>query len=173
MYNFEYRKAGSVDEAASIVGGDEDAKLLAGGMTYIPTLKMRLAAPTTVVDLNGVGGLDGIEVSGDAVTVGAMARHAAVAASAEVAAAIPALADLASHIGDPQVRNRGTIGGSIANNDPAADYPAALVGLGATVQTNKRAIAADDFFTGLFETALEQDEVVTAVSFREPARPPT
>ena len=165
MYNFEYRKAGSVDEAASIVGGDEDAKLLAGGMTYIPTLKMRLAAPTTVVDLNGVGGLDGIEVSGDAVTVGAMARHAAVAASAEVAAAIPALADLASHIGDPQVRNRGTIGGSIANNDPAADYPAALVGLGATVQTNKRAIAADDFFTGLFETALEQDEVVTAVSF--------
>ena len=165
MYNFEYRKAGSVDEAASIVGGDEDAKLLAGGMTYIPTLKMRLAAPTTVVDLNGVGGLDGIEVSGDAVTVGAMARHAAVAASAEVAAAIPALANLASHIGDPQVRNRGTIGGSIANNDPAADYPAALVGLGATVQTNKRAIAADDFFTGLFETALEQDEVVTAVSF--------
>ena len=165
MYNFEYRKAGSVDEAASIVGGDEDAKLLAGGMTYIPTLKMRLAAPTTVVDLNGVGGLDGIEVSGDAVTVGAMARHAAVAASAEVAAAIPALADLASHIGDPQVRNRGTIGGSIANNDPAADYPAALVGLGATVQTNKRAIAADDFFTDLFETALEQDEVVTAVSF--------
>ena len=165
MYNFEYRKAGSVDEAASIVGGDEDAKLLAGGMTYIPTLKMRLAAPTTVVDLNGVGGLDGIEVSGDVVTVGAMARHAAVAASAEVAAAIPALADLASHIGDPQVRNRGTIGGSIANNDPAADYPAALVGLGATVQTNKRAIAADDFFTGLFETALEQDEVVTAVSF--------
>ena len=165
MYNFEYRKAGSVDEAASIVGGDEDAKLLAGGMTYIPTLKMRLAAPTTVVDLNGVGGLDGIEVSGDAVTVGAMARHAAVAASAEVAAAIPALADLASHIGDPQVRNRGTIGGSIANNDPAADYPAALVGLGATVQTNKRAIAADDFFTGLFETALGQDEVVTAVSF--------
>ena len=165
MYNFEYRKAGSVDEAASIVGGDEDAKLLAGGMTYIPTLKMRLAAPTTVVDLNGVGGLDGIEVSGDAVTIGAMARHAAVAASAEVAAAIPALADLASHIGDPQVRNRGTIGGSIANNDPAADYPAALVGLGATVQTNKRAIAADDFFTDLFETALEQDEVVTAVSF--------
>ena len=165
MYNFEYRKAGSVDEAASIVGGDEDAKLLAGGMTYIPTLKMRLAAPTTVVDLNDVGGLDGIEVSGDAVTVGAMARHAAVAGSAEVAAAIPALADLASHIGDPQVRNRGTIGGSIANNDPAADYPAALVGLGATVQTNKRAIAADDFFTDLFETALEQDEVVTAVSF--------
>ena len=165
MYNFEYRKAGSVDEAASIVGGDEDAKLLAGGMTYIPTLKMRLAAPTTVVDLNGVGGLDGIEVSGDAVTIGAMARHAAVAASAKVAAAIPALADLASHIGDPQVRNRGTIGGSIANNDPAADYPAALVGLGATVQTNKRAIAADDFFTDLFETALEQDEVVTAVSF--------
>ena len=165
MYNFEYRKAGSVDEAASIVGGDEDAKLLAGGMTYIPTLKMRLAAPTTVVDLNGVGGLDGIEVSGNAVTVGAMARHAAVAASAEAAAAIPALADLASHIGDPQVRNRGTIGGSIANNDPAADYPAALVGLGATVQTNKRAIAADDFFTDLFETALEQDEVVTAVSF--------
>ncbi len=165
MYNFEYRKAGSVDEAAGIVGSDEDAKLLAGGMTYIPTLKMRLAAPTTVVDLNGVGGLDGIEVSGDAVTVGAMARHAAVAASAEVAAAIPALADLGSHIGDPQVRNRGTIGGSIANNDPAADYPAALVGLGATVQTNKRAIAADDFFTGLFETALEQDEVVTAVSF--------
>ena len=165
MYNFEYKKAGSVDEAAGIIGADDEAKLLAGGMTYIPTLKQRLAAPTTVVDLNGVGGLDGIAVDGNGVTVGALARHAAVAASADVAAAIPALADLASHIGDPQVRNRGTIGGSIANNDPAADYPAALVGLGASVQTNKRNIAADDFFTGLFETALGQDEVVTSVTF--------
>ncbi len=170
MYNFEYRKAGSVDEAAAIVGGDDEAKLLAGGMTYIPTLKQRLAAPSTVVDLNGIGGLDGIEVAGDTVRIGAMARHAAVAASAEVAAAIPALADLAGHIGDPQVRNRGTLGGSIANNDPAADYPAALVGLGATVHTNRRDIAADDFFTGLFETALEQDEIVTAVSFPKAAK---
>ena len=170
MYNFEYRKAGSVDEAAAIVGGDDEAKLLAGGMTYIPTLKQRLAAPSTVVDLNGIGGLDGIEVAGDTVRIGAMARHAAVAASAEVAAAIPALADLAGHIGDPQVRNRGTLGGSIANNDPAADYPAALVGLGATVHTNRRNIAADDFFTGLFETALEQDEIVTAVSFPKAAK---
>ncbi|MYJ71845.1 MAG: carbon monoxide dehydrogenase, partial [Rhodospirillaceae bacterium] len=105
MYNFEYKKAGSVDEAAGIVGADDEAKLLAGGMTYIPTLKQRLAAPTTVVDLNGVGGLDGIAVDGNGVTVGALARHAAVAASEDVAAAIPALADLASHIGDPQVRN--------------------------------------------------------------------
>jgi len=170
MYNFEYKQAGSVDEAAGIVGGDEDAKLMAGGMTYIPTLKQRLAAPTTVVDLNGIGDLAGISVSGDTVTIGAMTRHAAVAGSAEVAGAIPALADLAGHIGDPQVRNRGTIGGSIANNDPAADYPAGLVGLGATVKTNKREIAADDFFAGMFETALGQDEIVTSVSFPKAAK---
>ena len=168
MYNFEYKKAGSVDEAAGIVGGDEEAKLLAGGMTYIPTLKQRLAAPSTVVDLNGIGGLAGISVSGDTVTIGAMTRHAAVARSSDVAGAIPALADLAGHIGDPAVRNRGTIGGSIANNDPAADYPAALLGLGATVLTDSRSIPAEDFFVGLFETALGDDEIVTAVSFPIP-----
>ncbi len=170
MYNFEYKKAGSVAEAAGIIGADADAKLVAGGMTYIPTLKQRLAAPTTVVDMNGLGDLAGISVASDTVTIGAMTRHAAVAGSADVAAAIPALADLAGHIGDPQVRNRGTIGGSIANNDPAADYPAGLVGLGATVKTNRREIGADDFFTGMFETALEQDEIVTSVSFPKPVK---
>lgn len=170
MYNFEYKKAGSVDEAAQIVGGDEDAKLLAGGMTYIPTLKQRLAAPTSVVDLNGLDDLSGITVSGDTVTIGAMTRHGEVAASSDVAGVIPALADLAGHIGDPQVRNRGTIGGSIANNDPAADYPAGLVGLGATVKTNKREISADDFFTGMFDTALGQDEVIVSVSFPKPEK---
>ncbi|MCY4237184.1 MAG: xanthine dehydrogenase family protein subunit M [Rhodospirillaceae bacterium] len=170
MYNFEYKKAGSVAEAASIIGADADAKLVAGGMTYIPTLKQRLAAPTTVVDMNGLGDLAGISVAGDTVTIGAMTRHAAVACSADVAAAIPALADLAGHIGDPQVRNRGTIGGSIANNDPAADYPAGLVGLGATVKTNRREVGADDFFIDMFETALEQDEIVTSVSFPKPVK---
>jgi len=175
MYNVEYKKAGSVAEAAGIIGADVDAKLVAGGMTYIPTLKQRLAAPTTVVDLNGLGDLAGISVTGDTVTIGAMTRHAAVAGSPDVAAAIPALADLAGHIGDPQVRNRGTIGGSIANNDPAADYPAGLVGLGATVNVavadgGSRSISADDFFTGMFETALEEGEMVTSVSFPIPGR---
>ena len=141
---------------------------MSGGMTLIPTLKQRLARPSDVVDLGGIKELAGIKVEGNNVVIGGMTRHADVASSADVKGAIPALAYLAGHIGDPQVRNRGTIGGSIANNDPAADYPAAIVGLNATVHTNKRAIAADDFFTGMFDTALNDGEIITEVRFPKP-----
>ncbi len=168
MHDFQYHKPGSVADAAAAAAGAEDGSFLAGGQTLIPTLKQRLAAPSDLVDLSGVSELQGITVSGDSVTIGAMTRHADVAASGDVAAAILALAALAGGIGDPQVRNRGTIGGSIANNDPAADYPAAVLGLNATVNTNKRSIAADDFFTGMFETALEEGELITSVSFPVP-----
>ncbi len=164
MYEFQYQKAGSLDEAANALKSG-DAVALAGGQTILPTMKLRLANPSTLVDLGGIAELGGIKVKGGTVTIGATTTHATVAASSEVAGALPGLAALASHIGDPAVRNRGTIGGSIANNDPAADYPAAVVGLGATVHTNSRAIAADDFFTGIFETALNEGEIVTAVSF--------
>jgi carbon-monoxide dehydrogenase medium subunit len=170
MYNFTYHRAGSVEAAAAKLAESGDAKLLAGGMTLLPTMKQRLAQPSDLIDLNEIGALKGISVAGGAVTVGAMTRHAEVAASAEVKQAIPALARLAGGIGDPAVRNRGTIGGSIANNDPAADYPAAVVGLGATVVTNRREIAGDDFFTGMFETALEDGEIVTAVRFPVPQK---
>jgi len=170
MHDFNYHRPKSLAEAAKLIGDNEDAKLVAGGMTLIPTLKQRLAQPSDVVDLGGVGELKGIRREGNAIVVGAMTRHAEVAHSAEVKKAIPALAALAGGIGDPQVRNRGTIGGSVANADPAADYPAAVVGLGATVVTNKRKIAADDFFKGLFETALEPSEIVTALSFPIPEK---
>jgi carbon-monoxide dehydrogenase medium subunit len=170
MYNFTYHRAGSVDAAAAKLAETGDGKLLAGGMTLLPTMKQRLAQPSDLIDLNEVDGLKGITVAGGTVTIGAMTRHADVAASAEVKQAIPALAKLAGGIGDPAVRNRGTIGGSIANNDPAADYPAAVVGLGATVVTNKREIAGDAFFTGLFETALDEGEIVTAVRFPVPKK---
>jgi len=169
MYEFDYQRAASVDEAVSALK-DEGAQVIAGGMTLLPSLKLRLASPSRLVDLGGIGDLRGIKVAGGTVTVGAMTPHAVVAASADVQKAIPALAALADGIGDPQVRNRGTIGGSIANNDPAADYPAAVVGLGATVHTNQRTIAADDFFTGMFETALKDGELVTAVSFPVPEK---
>jgi carbon-monoxide dehydrogenase medium subunit len=165
MYSFDYHRPASLDEAAGQLAGGEDRKLLAGGMTFIPTLKQRLAQPSALVDLGGISGLSGIKEEGGAIVIGAMTRHAEVAGSDLVKSRLPGLATLAGGIGDPQVRNRGTIGGSIANNDPAADYPAGLVGLGATVRTSKREIAADDFFTGLFETALEEDEIITAVSF--------
>ncbi|MBV9964415.1 MAG: xanthine dehydrogenase family protein subunit M [Alphaproteobacteria bacterium] len=165
MYEFNYSKAGSLDEAARALTGDEDAKLVAGGMTLIPTLKMRLAKPTQLIDLASIPSLKGISEEGDAVVIGAMTRHADVNRSDVVKRAIPALAAMAGMIGDPAVRNRGTIGGSIANNDPAADYPAAVVALNATVRTNKREIAADQFFTGMFETALQPGEIVTAVRF--------
>ena len=138
MYNFDYTRPASLKEVESALKGASDPKILAGGMTLIPTLKQRLASPDKLVDLGGIGDLKGIKVSGDTVTIGAMTPHAVVAASKDVAKAIPALAHLADGIGDPQVRNRGTIGGSISNNDPAADYPAAVVGLGATVETTKR-----------------------------------
>jgi carbon-monoxide dehydrogenase medium subunit len=165
MYNFNYQRAQSVADAASALSGKEEAKLLAGGMTLIPTLKQRLAQPSDLVDLGRVAELKGIKRDGNAVVIGAMTRHVEVATSDLVKSTLPALADLAEGIGDPQVRNRGTIGGSIANNDPAADYPAAVLGLNATVITNKRRIAADDFFKGMFETALAPDEIITAVSF--------
>ncbi len=165
MYNFEYQRAQSVADAAKALGAKEEAKLLAGGMTLIPTLKQRLAKPSDLVDLGRIAELKGIKRDGNAIVVGAMTRHVEVATSDLVKSAIPALAHLAEGIGDPQVRNRGTIGGSVANNDPAADYPAAVLGLNATVITNKRKIAADDFFKGMFETALAPDEIITAVSF--------
>ena len=168
MYRFDYHRAASVAEAADRLKAAEDGTLMAGGQTLIPTLKQRLAAPTDVIDLTGIADIVGVAVEGGQVTVGAMTTHAEVAASHEVRSAIPALAALADGIGDPQVRNRGTLGGSIANNDPAADYPAALLGLGAVVITNAREIGADDFFTGMFETALDDGEIVTAVRFPVP-----
>jgi carbon-monoxide dehydrogenase medium subunit len=168
MYNFVYQKASSVDDAKKKFQAAEEGKYMSGGMTLLPTLKQRLAKPSHVIDLGGLADLAGIEVSGGTVTIKAMTRHAVVAASPEVKKAIPALAKLAGGIGDPMVRNRGTIGGSLANNDPAADYPAAVMGLGATIHTDRRTIAADDFFKGLFETALEDGEMITKVVFPIP-----
>jgi carbon-monoxide dehydrogenase medium subunit len=165
MYDFAYHRPKTVAEATAALKGKPEARPMSGGMTLIPTLKQRLAKPSDVVDLNGIKELAGIKVDGSGVTVGAMTRHADVASSADVKKAIPALAHLAGHIGDPQVRNRGTMGGSVANNDPAADYPAAVVGLGATVTTTSRTIKADDFFKGLFETALEDGELITSITF--------
>lgn len=170
MYSFNYHRPTSLAEAAQLLAGNPDAKLMAGGQTYIPTLKQRLAQPSDVIDLGAIAELRGINEEAGGVTVGAMTRHAEVASSSVVRRVIPALAELVELIGDPQVRHRGTIGGSISNNDPAADYPGALVGLNATVRTNKREIPADDFFTGMFETALEGDEIVTAVHFPKPER---
>ncbi len=165
MYEFDYHKPASLDEVANLLGANEEAKLVAGGMTLVPTLKLRLARPSDLIDLAAIPSLRGITDAGDALVVGAMTRHAEVHNSPIVKQAIPALAALAGMIGDPAVRNRGTIGGSIANNDPAADYPAALVALGATVHTTTREIAAEAFFTGIFETALEPTEIVTSVRF--------
>jgi len=170
MYNFEYHQAKSVADAASLLSSKPEAKLMAGGMTLLPTLKQRLAKPSDVIDLGRIADLKGIKRDGNAIVIGAMTRHYDVATSDVVKGAIPALAELASHIGDPAVRNRGTIGGSIANNDPAADYPSGVVALNATIITNKRRIAADDFFKGLFDTALEPSEVITAVSFPIPEK---
>lgn len=168
MHAFKYHRPASVNDAAALLKGE--AKLLAGGQTLVQTMKLRLASPSDVVDLGSVKELGGIKASGAEVTIGAMARHAEVENSAEVKKAIPALAALAGMIGDRQVRAMGTIGGSLANNDPAADYSAAVLGLGATVVTNKRKIAADDFFKGMFETALQPGEIITAVSFPVPKR---
>ncbi|MCA3247928.1 MAG: FAD binding domain-containing protein [Tagaea sp.] len=170
MYEFAYHKPASIADAAKLLAADGDAKAMAGGQTLIPTLKQRLAKPSAVVDLSGVKELGGISVGGGKVTIGAMTRHADVAASADVKKALPALAALAGGIGDPAVRNRGTIGGSIANNDPAADYPAACLGLGATIKTDKREIPADAFFKGMFETALEPGELIVAVTFPVPEK---
>jgi aerobic carbon-monoxide dehydrogenase medium subunit len=168
MYDFNYRTPKTLAEAVSAIAAAEDGKLVAGGMTLIPTLKQRLAQPSDLIDLSKITELKGISRNGGGVTIGAMTTHAEVAAAPEVKAAIPALAALAGMIGDAQVRHRGTIGGSICNNDPAADYPAALVALGATVRTNSRELAAESFFTGMFETALEPGEIVISVSFPIP-----
>jgi carbon-monoxide dehydrogenase medium subunit len=165
MYSLSYVKAKSVKEAAEFVARNPEAKLLAGGMTLIPTLKQRLARPTHVVDIANLPELRGIAAKSGKLVIGAATKHHEVATSAVVKKAIPALAGLAGEIGDPQVRNRGTIGGSLANNDPAADYPAAALGLGATVVTTKRSITADDFFQGLFTTALEEGEVIVRIEF--------
>jgi len=165
MYDFAYHRPKSLADAVAALKGKPEARPMSGGMTLIPTLKQRLAKPTDVVDLSGVKELAGIKVEAGGVTIGAMTRHADVAASADVKSAIPALAHLANHIGDPQVRNRGTMGGSVANNDPAADYPAAVLGLNATITTNTRKIPADQFFKGLFETALADGELITSITF--------
>jgi len=165
MYQTTYHRPSSVDEAASLFAKGSDAKYLAGGHTLIPVMKQRLASPSDVIDLGKIKELIGIEPSGDGIVIKAATTHYNVATSDAVKKAIPALSYLASLIGDPAVRHRGTIGGSLANNDPAADYPAAVLALGATVKTNKRSISADDFFKGLFTTALEDGEIITAVSF--------
>ena len=169
MYAFEYHRPNSLAGALANLKQD-DAKALAGGMTLLPTMKQRLASPSALIELKDVPELKGVSRQGDALVIGAMTRHAEVARDATVKAAIPALASLASSIGDPHVRNRGTIGGSLANNDPAADYPAAALALGATIVTDKRRIAADDYFKGLFETALEPGELIVSVSFPIPAK---
>ncbi len=170
MYEFNYQRASSVADAAKKLSAGEDARVLAGGQTLIAAMKLRLANPTDLIDLGGIAELRGIKADKDGVTVGAMTTHAEVAASKDIRKHIPALADLAESIGDPMVRNMGTIGGSIANNDPAADYPAGLVGLGATVKTNQRQIPAGEFFTGMFMTALEPGEIIESIRFPKPKR---
>lgn len=170
MHSVNYHRASSVDEAVSLLSGAEDGKFVAGGQTLIATMKQRLAQPSDLVDLRHVPALKGISVEGRRVRIGAGVTHAEVAASTAIKAVCPALCHLASLIGDPHVRHLGTIGGSVANDDPAADYPAAVLGLGATVITNRREIAADDFFQGLFDTALEEGEVITAFTFDAPER---
>ncbi|MBF0393629.1 MAG: xanthine dehydrogenase family protein subunit M [Alphaproteobacteria bacterium] len=164
MHPFEYLRPRGLAEAIAAFRASHDARWLAGGQTLIPTLKLRLASPALLIDLREVPDLGGIRVEADRVVIGAMTIHAEVAASPELRAALPALATLAGGIGDRQVRNMGTLGGSIAACDPAADYPAALLALGAEIRTDRRALSADDFFLGMFETALEPDEVVTSVA---------
>jgi len=170
MYAFEYHRPQSLAEAAKLLAGSSEAKLLAGGHTLIPTMKQRLAHPPALIDLARVAELRGIDKKGSALVIGAMTTHDEVANSPVVRSAIAGLCEVAGAIGDPHVRNRGTIGGSVANNDPAADYPAAVVALNATVRTNKREIAADQFFTGMFETALQPGEILTAVRFPKVAQ---
>ena len=168
MYSFDYQRPASTSDASAAYQGD--ARYLAGGQSLVQALRLRLSMAERLVDLGGIAGLKGIRVDGGTVTIGAMTTHAAVANSADVQRALPALAELAGGIGDPMVRNRGTIGGSVANADPAACWPAGLLGLGATVHTDRRSIAADDFFLGLYTTALSPGELITAVSFPVPAK---
>ena len=170
MYSFAYVKPGSLKEVTAFLEANPEARPLAGGMTLIPTLKARLAQPTHLVDISGLKELAGIEAQGSTLTIGAATRHYDVTRSDKVRGAIPALAELAARIGDPAVRNLGTIGGSVANNDPAADYPAAVLALNAKIVTDKREIAADDFFQGMFTTALEPGELIVRIVFPVPKR---
>ncbi len=170
MYDFAYHKPTTVADAVKLLSADSDARPISGGQTLLPALKHRLNKPTSLVDLSGIAELRGVKRDGNKIVIGAMTRHAEVANSAEVKAAIPMLAQLASGIGDNQVRNRGTIGGSVSNNDPAADYPSAVVALNATIVTSSRRIAADDFFQGMFTTALEPGELLVAVEFPIPEK---
>jgi carbon-monoxide dehydrogenase medium subunit len=168
MYAFTLDRPTSLSEAAAAAGAG--AKVLAGGQTLLASMKQRLSDPGRLVDLSRIAELQGIRREGNALVIGAMTRHREVAESAEVKAAIPALADLAAHIGDKQVRAMGTLGGSVANNDPAACYPSAVLALGATIHTNTRTIGADDFFQGMFATALADGEIITAIRFPIPRR---
>ena len=170
MHGFDYFRPRSVQEAGAFSAQAADARYLAGGQSLVPALKMRLASPSALIDLRGIGSLSAIHRQGESLVIGAMATHSEVGESKEVGAAIPALASLAMGISDRQVRNRGTIGGALANNDPAACYPAAVLGLGATVQTSKRSIKAKQFFTGFYQTALEPGELLTSVTFPLPER---
>src|SRR6185295_19152560 len=165
MYEFKYHRPTTVRQAANLLGKHSEAKLLAGGHSLIPVMKLRLAKPSDLVDMSQIEGLSGIELKGRSIVIGAMTKHSEVANSQVVKDALPVLSQVPGSIGDPAVRHRGTLGGSLANNDPNADYPAAVLGLGATIITSKRRIAADDFFKGWFETALEPDEIITKVSF--------
>lgn len=168
MYNFDYHRPKNVADAVAALKKASDGKLIAGGQTLLPTLKMRLAQPSDLIDLSGVSELQGIKLEGKTLTIGAMTKHNDVATSSEVAKAIPGLSEMAKLIGDPQVRHLGTLGGSIANADPAADYPAAIIGLNATIKTSQRTIAGDEFFKGIFTTALKDDEIIVSVSFQVP-----
>jgi carbon-monoxide dehydrogenase medium subunit len=170
MYDFTYAKPATLADAVAILAADPDAKPVSGGHTLLPALKLRLNKPTTLVDLSGIGELRGVKQEGGALIIGALTKHYEVHTNPLVKGAIPALAAMAGTIGDTQVRNRGTMGGSVANNDPSADYPAALMALGATIHTTKRKIVADDFFTGMFSTALEQGELVVAIAFPIPEK---
>ena len=169
-YAFRYHRASSLDDAEAGLKAAPEAKLLAGGQTLIAAMKMRLAEPSDLIDISALKELSFIRASKDAIVIGAGAKHFEVANSSDVKRAIPALAQLAGSIGDPAVRHMGTLGGSLANNDPAADYPAAALALGATITTRRRSIAADEFFTGMFSTALDPDEIITEVSFAVPER---
>lgn len=170
MYATHYHRASSVQDAVTLKSGAEEGKYLSGGMTLIATMKQRLAAPSDLVDLRHIPDMKGISVNGKSVRIGAATTHYDVASSAELKAVCPGLCDLAHHIGDPHVRHMGTIGGSVANNDPAADYPAALLALDAVVITDRREIKAADFFTGMFETALEDEEIIVGVTFDAPQK---
>ncbi len=170
MHAFEYHRPASSKDAVSLLSKKPEGRYLAGGQSLVQAMKLRLSSPSDLIDLGSLADLKALKVEGTAVVVGAMVRHAEVAGSADVKKAIPALASLAGQIGDRQVRHMGTMGGSLANNDPAADYPAAVLGLGATINTNKRKIEADKFFKGLYETALEPGELIVSASFPVPKR---